>query len=571
MVINTMRRAAAFLLCALTVAVSGGTLTVDPDIVRIHAEALRATYPRPEGSPGEADAIQYITTVLDSSGIDYQLRSFADYTGGHSFSSIIDVTIPGSGTDTLLVAVPLNHPENADPDSDRSASLAATLGVIQAAAASAAIEPPPLTIRFLILGAEFGSEPQYPLGTRAILSRFFPEGDYAMIYLDASNPPLSVATGGGGTTAPDWLVTRTTNAIRAAGLVADVSASMNQLHRIGVTGSPPQMRYYLERGIPVVMLTSNVARFTAPDVRDNAVAIARVLTGWIDSFDTGVPPVWDHHYLLFQFGERQIVIPEGMYLSILLALIGATLLYAVIFRRQMGRYARTVGRNIWNLPLLFLLVFGFLSAGTYLLELFLVVRGFPTLWQYYPTAYIALKIGLSVLFFTLFAQLIRHLPLSKNGSFYSAAALFVLFVDVLIFSALSLSVGFYFIWAFMFAFLFSLSRFRLLKALALLAAPLFLIRLAVDVLTLPELNIAETLLLSTRGDLLLSFVVLPFLLMLIRLDFLVRHPVKGRRSFALTLSSVVSGVVVAGLLIRIRSRSPSPRRSTTLSSSTRWR
>ena len=121
MVNNTMRRAAAFLLCALTVAVSGGTLTVDPGTARIHAEALRATYPRPEGSPGEADAVQYITSVLTASGIEFERRSFAEYSGGHSFSTIIDVTIPGDGEDTLLIAVPLNHPEDADADSDQDA------------------------------------------------------------------------------------------------------------------------------------------------------------------------------------------------------------------------------------------------------------------------------------------------------------------------------------------------------------------------------------------------------------------------------------------------------------------
>ena len=140
---------------------------------------------------------------------------------------------------------------------------------------------------------------------------------------------------------------------------------------------------------------------------------------------------------------------------------------------------------------------------------------------------------------------------SKNGSFYSAAALFVLFVDVLLFSTLSLSVGFYFIWAFTCAFLFSLARHRILKAIALLASPFFLIRVAVEVLSLPDLALTEALLLSTRGDLLLAFMTLPFLLMLIRLDFLIRHPVLGRRSFALRMTSLVAGVVVIGLLLYV--------------------
>jgi hypothetical protein len=85
--------------------------------------------------------------------------------------------------------------------------------------------------------------------------------------------------------------------------------------------------------------------------------------------------------------------------------------------------------------------------------------------------------------------------------------------------------------------------------LTLALSPFFLVRVAVQVLTLPELGLTSALLLSTRGDLLLAFMTLPFLLMLIRLDFLIRHPVKGHRSFALGIASLISGVVVAGLLV----------------------
>ncbi|MFW6262295.1 MAG: hypothetical protein ACOC6J_12005, partial [Spirochaetota bacterium] len=145
---------------------------------------------------------------------------------------------------------------------------------------------------------------------------------------------------------------------------------------------------------------------------------------------------------------------------------------------------------------------------------------------------------------------------SKNGSFYSAAALFMLFVDIILFSAINLSFGYYFVWAFFFAFVFSVVRQRALKAMALLLAPYFLVRVAFEVLRIPELRLTEELLLSTRGDLLLSFMILPFLLMLIRLDFLVRHPVRGRRAFALRLASIGTGAVVAGMLVFVLLSNP---------------
>ena len=234
----------------------------------------------------------------------------------------------------------------------------------------------------------------------------------------------------------------------------------------------------------------------------------------------------------------------------------STLAYALVFHRQFTRYLRTAGRNSWNIPVLFLLIYAFLSAATYLLELSLRARGFPSIWTYYPSAYFAFKITLSFFLFSIAALFLRHLPLSKNGSFYSAAALFVLLIDIIIFSSLNLSFSYYFIWAFFWAFIFSVVRSRLVKAVSLALAPFFLIRIATDVLRIPELRLTEVLLLSTRGDLLLSFMILPFLLMLIRLDFLIRHPVRGKRSFALRMASMVSGVLVIGMVVFVIVSSP---------------
>jgi hypothetical protein len=103
-------------------------------------------------------------------------------------------------------------------------------------------------------------------------------------------------------------------------------------------------------------------------------------------------------------------------------------------------------------------------------------------------------------------------------------------------------------WAYFWAFVFSVVRSRTAKVISLVLAPLFLVLVAVDVFRMHELRLAEELLLTTRGNLLLSFMILPFLLMLIRLDFLVRHPIRGRKSFALRMASIASGVVVIGLL-----------------------
>ncbi len=548
-----MLRVVSLLLLALIVAGVAFGFTVDPAGTARHAESVRATYPRPEASPSEARLIEYIVAVAQGNGLEATTTDFADSAAGHSFSSVVEIVVPGTGSATAVIVAPLNHPENASADEDRSASVAAALAVLDAIADAA---PLPTTFRFLFPGAEYGEQPDYPLGTRRYLETYFAEGPHALLYLDASRLPLVVDTGGGGKVTPPWLLQRTLN---AAGTHADrvgVTLGLNQLHRVDLTDAPAPLIAFLRADIPSVHLSSGESGLAPPSVAAVARELTQVTGDWARSFATDIPDTWDRHYLSFRVGSRFVLVAEQDFLLILLGVLLATLFYALVFRHKLKRYLRTTVRNGWNLPMLFLLIFGFLTAATQSLELLLSAHRFPTIWTWYPGAYFALKIALAFLLFTIAAQLLRYLPLSKRGSFYSASALFVLFIDIVIFSVIDVSLSYYFIWAYVWAFLFSVVRARSLKALTLLIAPFFLIAVTLNVFRVPELDLAERLLLSPRGDLLISFMILPFLLMLIRLDFLVRHPVRGRRSFALRIASIVSGVFVLGVLAFVLISSP---------------
>jgi hypothetical protein len=68
---------------------------------------------------------------------------------------------------------------------------------------------------------------------------------------------------------------------------------------------------------------------------------------------------------------------------------------------------------------------------------------------------------------------------------------------------------------------------------------------------------AETLLLSfVQGNLLLAFFTLPFLLMLIRMDYLIRHPVRGGHGFTLKLSTAASGFVTVAFILYLAVHEP---------------
>ncbi len=548
-----MRRVVPLLLFSLIVAGPASALTVDPAVAARHAESVRATYPRPEASRGEARLIEYIRSVVERVGLQLTTAGFAGSATGHSFSRIVEIVVPGTGAGTAIIVAPLNHPEDASPDEDRSASVAAALTLLEAVATAA---PLSTSFRFLFPGAEYGDAPDYPLGTRRFLETYFAEGPHALLYLEVSRLPLLVEAGGGGRVTPPWLLDRT---LEAAGPLADrvgVTLGLNQLHRIGLTDAPAPLVAFLQADIPAVQLRCGDAGLQPPSAAAVARDLAQVAAHWARSLSADIPDTWDRHYLSFRAGPGYALVPEQGFLLIVLGVLLATLFYALVFRHKLVRYVRTTIRNGWNLPLLFLLIFGFLTAATQLLELLLSARRFPTIWTWYPGAYFALKVALAFFLFSVAAQFLRYLPLSKRGSFYSASALFVLFVDIVIFSVIDISLSYYFIWAYIWAFVFSVVRARLLKALALLIAPFFLFAVTLNVFRVPELGLAEQLLLSPRGDLLLSFMILPFLLMLIRLDFMVRHPVRGRRSFALRSASVISGVFVLGILTFVLVSSP---------------
>ncbi|WP_455383160.1 hypothetical protein [Salinispira pacifica] len=555
---------------------------------------IESFYPRLEGSSGGLATIRFVESSLKEAGISYSTRSFSGFEASHSFSRVISVTIAGERPDTLIIAVPLNHSLYADRGDAGAAGIAA--GIVLARALSE--ERPPLTVRILFLGADIPllSDQQplpgtgmrsYPLGSRLFLQNYFPESPVALLYLDigSAGGSLAIRPGGGSLLAPAWLVRGAVEAAQEAGMDFTLSDNRILSFRLGRSEYWSPITPYLVQGIPALLLSTSEQDGRAqllPDVAaPNEAAVAetsdsasielwyRKLFALVDRFlsdhRSGLSTDWDHHYLIINAGGTVLFYGERATLAILMVVIGLTLAYGVARRRRLIRYARTVVRNFWNLPLLAGVVFLFLLASTLLVGGFLSLRDFPSLWEHYPILFFAWKIALSLFLSTLAFRLLRRLPVSRNGSFYSAAALFFLFLDVVISALINLSFVTYFLFAFVVCFLFTVTRIRWLKLLLLLASPLLLLKAAWDALTAPELQLVHDMLLSpVRGNLLLAFVTLPFLLMVIRMDFLVRHPVRGRTSFATLLAMAATGastVVLALFLLTehpFDSQSPQP-------------
>lgn len=507
---------------------------------------ISGMYPRTEGSSGERTTIELIRRELDLRGLDYAVQSFDELPDNHSYSRTIDVRIAGGREDTLIVGVPLNHRAGVPASEDGAVNLALALSLIEHYASN----PPPVGIRFLFLGAEKGEGRGYPIGTRVFLRDFYPQVPVACLYLDMARPAgsLRIVAGGGGTVSPPWLIGVSERSIAAAGLAFEVPPNMRQVYRLRVEDEPTAIGPFLAAGVAGVEITTPARAPTAPEGWEAAYldAFRRIVEG----LSGGLPEDWARHYLRIGRGPNTLTVGEQAYVLGLLVLLVASMTYGMVYRRRFGRYTKTIRRNFWNLPVYLALIFVFLLLATLLLRVFFLLRNMPSLWEAAPLSYFLMKVSLAVFLFSVWSQLVRALPFSKNGSFYSASALLFLFLDIVILAVINISLTYYFVWAFFFAFLFSVFRNRLLKAVSLVLSPIWLVKAAFDLLRLPELNMAETLLLSlVPGNLLLAFFTLPFMLMLIRMDYLIRHPIQGGRGFTLKLSTAASGFLTVAFVL----------------------
>ena len=523
---------------------------------------IQALYPRHEASAGETATRELIIDRLQRLGISFSERTFASLENAHSFSRIIEATIAGQRRDHLIIAVPLNHRYGATRAGDGSVGLALALEL----AAQLADSPPPLTVTLLFLGAEREPIQNYPLGSRHFLSDWVADRPTALVYLDLQQPgdKIVLDSATSAVVAPSWLLHGIAAALAESTVAFDAQPVGSQIQRIGLARQPAQIAPYLQAGMPAIGIRSSAAQNGRHETvtLQPAESLLDGLTRFIDNFAGGMPPGWDRHYVFFQAGNSLLIVGEQHYLLIFLALIAATLFYTVAFRRRFERYARTVLRNLWSIPAIFALLFVLLLAATAVIESFLDYRSYPDLWHHRPLLFFALKISIAVFLFALSMLPLRRSLLASTSSFYSASTIMVLFIGIVTLAVVHISLTYYFLWAFFWAFLFAILPTRPLKVICLIVAPLPLLYTAYVVYTTDELNAAGVFLLSPiGGNLLLALISLPFLLMLLRLDFLVRHPRVGRRSFVLKLSASLAAVTVALLAIVLYQYQPYSRRS----------
>jgi hypothetical protein len=532
---RTMGRLFLLLLLAFHTTVSGAQTADNEDASFLlnALETIQSFGPRPEGSLGESQTFDYLAGLLETWNLDYERRDFFDLSRGHSFSSTISLSIPGAQPDTLIVAAPIN---TGILDSDGAVGIALALTVARYYRRT----EPGLSLRILFLGAEKGEEDYYPLGSGRFLEEFYQEHPTALIYLDMAHIPnrLSILTDSGANIAPIWLVESTLSRLDEMNLGFLVQGNRPQLFRFNIPGRENILKGYFDANIPALAYQSAEGPLPSSEHKEWASQFLGYLKGTIDGNPSGLPEFWDHHYLFFQIQNQYIILNQGTYILLLLALFALVMILAVSFPKNLTNAGLIIWKHLWQLPVGLIFIFLFLLGATLMLEGIFLLREFSDLWEYAPITFFSFKILITLfLFFTTF-YLVKRMPLNRWAVFYAYSSILVMGLGFLIALLLGLSLSFYFLWSLLLASAANLLPQRWLKLLAILGAPFWLIKGLIDIFSAQELVLIQNILLDPlAGNFILAFLIFPFLLLFSSFHF-IRHqkPERNDRFRAILIS-----------------------------------
>ncbi|MFW6338470.1 MAG: hypothetical protein ACOC25_06035 [Alkalispirochaetaceae bacterium] len=506
-------------------------------------ELLRRNSPAPEGTEAERARLTALEAYLDEAGVPVERAPVSTGPAVHTFAQYLLANPRTIDEAPLTIVVPVNAP---------TPSL--LMGTRIAAESVARGDPMPV---LFLGGAE--RDAVGPAWVASRLAGLPGERHVAVLSFDTVERGMLVEGGTAGDVAPFHML-QAVRAVSSAELRFGIAGNRLQLARLGLSVPEQPVGHLLSRGVPAIQITNaqgpGPARWASALLfgdrtpveeslmLEKILELPRLLPREIE---------WERNYAVLQGGPVYLLLGEGELLGIGGLLLISMLLYAVSRPHRVRRYARIMGKNDWQLPVLYGAVAVYLFFATMLIDTIAFVRSFPTLWTYAPVITFAAKLLLAITLFGLSHEALRKALFSQNSSFYSGWALTLNLLALIVLLFLNLALSFYFIFTFALTFLFSYVRLPWLKRLSFslaLLPPLFFV---FTVLERGEDRIARVLISSpTEATLLISLILLPYLLMLFRLDLLRRsRPWRWFARHANVRRSITALLGIGGLVVLV--------------------
>ena len=474
-------------------------------------EILKQFYPCSENSENEKKVYSFIRKRLDELGIDYSEESLDLLQDTHSFTSNITVDLKGKKEKTLILAVPVNNLM------DSSFNIAKALSVAE----EAALEEAETNYKIIFLGAEFSREEDahYPIGSRQFLDSFFPENDTALLYLNLSSAgaEVNIIHGSIEGVTPFWLLDQIIKSFDENSISYKINTQENILHQLGYKKKTP-VDLYIKNNIPAVALENTNSASSTSDMEKWFFIFNSFYKNFSENIQIKADTDWDRHYFLIDLFEKRILLNEIDFILIYIVIISVMLLFSIYSSKKVFRYVRKLIKHFWVILYLFFLVFIFLLISTFITEIIIVLKSSHDIWKESPILILLIKIFISMLLFFLSLFLLKKINLPVTGSFYSAGAIFIFLLILMIFEIMNISLSFFALWGLLWTILFSLFKSRLLKTLSMVNSSVFILFLVYYIFTLPAENLCEEILFNRlTGNIMTAVILLPYVLMLLRI------------------------------------------------------
>ncbi|MBN1696686.1 MAG: hypothetical protein JW881_04140 [Spirochaetales bacterium] len=490
-------------------------VSLQPQDILKEYEVLEEYFPRQEGSPAEKKVVEYIEGVLKERRIDFEKFDFNSSDTVHSFSECLSVTLQGTKRDTLFFIIPLNHPRNSEKTKSGIINIVLGLSLIRQFSQTM----PPVTIRFLFMGGEYGETDQYPLGSKLYLEDFSPDYPVFFLYLNLRTIPGRIAINGGGNgiVTPHWLINICSESLKKADIPFLIRGNKNQIFRMGFSQEKPPIEPYLKARFPAVILEGEHGELSPSKKAGWITGFITFAETMVEEYREGIPEAWDQHYLFFQLFDFYLIIREEWLVLSTIIIFGIFFIYLLVYSHKIKLILKHTFRYSYLFPLMIGLAWLFFLLATLVIHGILTLKNDPSLWKTYPFLFFLCKIMIVLLFFLISLKIIRLFPLPMNRSFFSTAAIMFLFLDIIILALINISFMYYFLWVFAFTLGAVLVRNKIVKSIMLLISPYWIVKFFIDFFILmPEPLLCRAVLLSLiEGNLFLSLFTLPFLCLII--------------------------------------------------------
>jgi hypothetical protein len=313
-----------------------------------------------------------------------------------------------------------------------------------------------------------------------------------MLYADFYDPPekILIHHSGGKTPAPLSLLQPIPGLCASYGIPFTFAVKSNELYKLGFVEGPSVLGSSLAYGVPSLYLEGGEpAGKPIP-----AELLGDLLLEYTDSLNFSTENL-DYHYLIFQFRDKTIFVPELITVITLWSLTALGflifLIYSIVLRRMLIIQWKIFFRRSWVILILFLILFLTLEGAELFFRLLLSRFALPRDHISYGGIIFGMSIALTL--FSLIDPFFNQLKIPRRPNFYGNAAVILIILGTLIAVFLDITFIPAFIWAFLFTVLaalipFSLAVYVIAFIIPLQIAGILLANVGTVGMALPMLN-----------------------------------------------------------------------------------